>query len=62
MALRRGHDQQSGQEVIAFVNTKPDDLAQLATRYDANQITFLRRLVRNGRHHYEKKSLTSFWV
>ncbi|KAI8331882.1 hypothetical protein BC941DRAFT_455934 [Chlamydoabsidia padenii] len=45
MALRRSHDQQTGQAVIAFVNTKPDDVAQLATRYDANQIGYLRKLI-----------------
>ncbi|CAO3597109.1 unnamed protein product [Absidia cylindrospora] len=47
-SLRRGHNQWTGEPVIAFVNTKPDDVAQLATRYDATQIGLFRKLVSDG--------------
>lgn len=43
--LRNFRDQQSGQPVIAIVNTKADQLIQGATRYSASEIVVIKKIV-----------------
>ncbi|CDW97429.1 hypothetical protein [Sporisorium scitamineum] len=45
LEIRQFRDQQSGQHVLALVNTKADKLIQGATRYTANEIAFIKKLV-----------------
>lgn len=45
-ALKRSQDEYTGKTWIAFVNTKSDDLAKMATEYNAQDISYFRSLVR----------------
>jgi len=45
LALRRSVDQYNSSAIIALVNTKGDEVAQLATTYTANEIAFFKRVL-----------------
>ncbi|TKY88883.1 hypothetical protein EX895_002124 [Sporisorium graminicola] len=45
LEIRRLRDQQTGEHMLALVNTKADKLIQGATRYTANEIAFIKKLV-----------------
>ncbi|CAO3687433.1 unnamed protein product [Umbelopsis vinacea] len=45
LALRRSVDEYNGTAIIALVNTKGDEVAQLATTYTANEIAFFKRVL-----------------
>ncbi|CBQ68979.1 conserved hypothetical protein [Sporisorium reilianum SRZ2] len=45
LEIRRFRDQQTGQHVLALVNTKADALIQNATRYTPNEIAYIKKLV-----------------
>ncbi|KAI8374425.1 Nse1 non-SMC component of SMC5-6 complex-domain-containing protein [Radiomyces spectabilis] len=45
IAIRRSHNQRDGQPILALVNTKEDEIAQIATHYTANEISYFRQLI-----------------
>lgn len=45
LELRNFRDQQTGQTMLALVNTKDDALVQGATRYSSNEIAFVKKLI-----------------
>ncbi|GAB5588427.1 hypothetical protein Unana1_03327 [Umbelopsis nana] len=45
LALRRSVDEYNSSAIIALVNTKGDEIAQLATTYTANEIAFFKRVL-----------------
>ena len=47
--LKRFIDEYSGKPWTAFVNTKSDDLAKVATEYTPQEIAYFRTLVRESR-------------
>ncbi|CAO3630751.1 unnamed protein product [Cunninghamella blakesleeana] len=44
-AIRQTHDQSTGTPLYIFINTKQDEMTQIATTYDANQLEYLRKLI-----------------
>ncbi|KAI8061573.1 Nse1 non-SMC component of SMC5-6 complex-domain-containing protein [Gongronella butleri] len=45
MAIKQSQHQTSGRTLLALVNTKSDEIAQLATTHTADEILFYRRLI-----------------
>ncbi|KAG0171098.1 Non-structural maintenance of chromosomes element 1 [Apophysomyces sp. BC1034] len=45
LALRRSHDEKDGHAIIGLVNTKDDEISQVATNYTASEITYVRQLI-----------------
>ncbi|KAF7725862.1 hypothetical protein EC973_009194 [Apophysomyces ossiformis] len=45
LALRRSHDEKDGHAVIGLVNTKDDEISQVATNYTPSEITYVRQLI-----------------
>lgn len=46
LTLRRSRDERDGRTVIVLVNTKDDEIAQVATNYTTNEIAYFKQLVR----------------
>ena len=46
LTLRRSRDERDGLTLIVLVNTKDDEIAQVATNYTTNEITYFKQLVR----------------
>lgn len=45
LEMRSYRDQQSGQNLLALVNTKADKQIERATRYSTNEIAFVKKLI-----------------
>ncbi|KAI8136884.1 Nse1 non-SMC component of SMC5-6 complex-domain-containing protein [Fennellomyces sp. T-0311] len=45
MTLRRARDERDGSAIIALVNTKEDEVAQIATTYTPSEITYFRQML-----------------
>jgi hypothetical protein len=46
-SLRRSYSERGGEAFLILVNVKQDELSQLATTYTADEIFYIRELVKN---------------
>ncbi|CAO3634795.1 unnamed protein product [Cunninghamella echinulata] len=44
-AIRQTHNQRTGIPLYILINAKQDEMTQIATNYDANQLEYLRKLI-----------------
>ncbi|KAK9768068.1 hypothetical protein K7432_001605 [Basidiobolus ranarum] len=45
LEFRKSHDEETGEMVLALVNTNGDEIAQLATDYTPTELVYLRRII-----------------
>ncbi|ORY06817.1 hypothetical protein K493DRAFT_202866, partial [Basidiobolus meristosporus CBS 931.73] len=45
LEFRKSHDEETGESVLALVNTNGDEIAQLATDYTPAELVYLRRII-----------------